>query len=1050
MGGRMKFAGEIWDAALTSGYFTLRLVTPVISMNTSITDSCFLSFKPRLRAWSAFFWVVLSLVTFALLPGLRAAQTVGVTKTCMQGQPATVSGTGTFTISTAQTIEWTASYSFGSPCNGNDFYLHTNPGNLTEIALTTSGGLGGTHFLNPGTYSISINYNGMGGGSYSVTFDRTATIGLSPSSHNFGEELENDSSSDKTISVTKTGDLDVKNITASLEGADASFFSLSSLPSANDSAPASFKVTFNAGTISGSATQVVRNAVVRVEGVSDPTGTTVPDVLLNVIGTTVKRVPDIQFQGTNPAAVTANHVAGETKAFTARIKNAGTESLTFTAPITLVNDSPGGAFALSGVPSIAALAAGATRDIALTFTPPPTASQDQVFAGHLVVGSNDPDEPVLLCNFTATAHEPRPKIRIEPQALLLDYREVEVGFSYDLGVIVHNDGDAPLVFNITEVDPADPDRPQWTNLETQTGVTVAPGASSIHKQTFTPTVVGGPYSISLTVVGTNHATLPPPATVLLTGKCIPPIPINSVLVLDRSGSMADSAGPFSKMTALGNAASIWTSLLRLETPANPGLGDAMGLVKYNHTNQEYKPLQLLTTAHRDDILNNLDGAALSDLARLKPDDATGIGGGMQRGADMLKNNLLEAAGTPERKHVLVVMTDGKENRTPLIGDVLPTITAADSRLKIYSLGLGDDLEIAKLQSITNQSPAHGFHQVSGDLVGAQRFDLNTFYFKIFVDSIDWQLVVDPTFAVNLGSTAAQLVDTADVCSSDLSAIFLIMDEPGLRPYYDLHLVDPNNNVIVVGASVGGVPVQVSERDNYRIIKVIFPDLAFASSYVGEWKLMVVPNGKWKPRTPGAASTHNNPPPGGNDPLFNGYNGLVPIGFGAAVASNYRLNASAIASPNYQPGATVTLTADLSDRGWPSVTGTVTVDATKPDGSSVSGIVLYDDGTHGDVAASDGTWTAKFGQTSQQGSYKFFFNAIGKNDRGELAPRQATRYVSLTPPPRDPPGRHDDGRPGGGGDGRGDGCIPCPLLRWLWAIVIGLLLLILIVLLRRRP
>ena len=1013
-------------------------------MNTSITESCLLPPKLRLRALSAFFWVVLSLLVFALPPSARAAQTISVTKTCMNEQPATVSGTATFTISTPQVIEWSATYTFGSPCNGNDFYLHTDPSNLDDIALTTSGGLGGTHFLNPGTYHISINFFGMGGGTYSVTFDRTATLGLSPSSHNFGQELENDSSSDKVISVTKTGDLDVTNITAAVEGADASFFSLSSLPPANDDAPTTFEVTFNAGTISGSAAQVARSAVVRVKGVSDPAGTPVPDVLLTVQGTTVKRVPDIVYQGTTPATIRANHVAGETKAFTARIKNTGTEALTFTAPIALVNDSAGAAFALSGVPAVSSLAAGATRDIALTFTPPATASQDQVFAGHLVVSSNDPDEPVLLCNFTGTAHEPRPIIRIEPQNLILDYREVEVGFSYDLGVIVHNDGDAPLIFDITEVDPADPDRPQWTNLETQSGVTVAPGGSSIHKQTFTPTVVGGPYSISLTVAGTNHPTLPPPATVLLTGSCIPPIPLNSVLILDRSGSMADSAGPFSKMTALGNAASIWTSLLRLETPGNPGFGDAMGLVKYNQAHQEYKPLQLLTAAHRDDILNNLGGAALTDSARLLPDGQTGIGGGMQRGADMLRTNLLEAAGTPERKHVMVVMTDGIETAsiTPNILDVLPGISAADARLKIYSLGLGDQLDLGKLQSITNQSPEHGFHQVTGDLVGAQRFDLNTFYFKIFVDSIDWQLVVDPTFAVNLGSTAAQLVDTAEVCSSDLSAIFLIMDEPGLRPYYDLHLIDPNNNVIVVGASVGGVPVQVSERDNYRIVKVIFPDLAFASSYVGEWKLMLVPNGKWKPRTPGAAHTHNNPPAGGNDPLFNGYNGLVPIGFGAAVASNYRLNASATASP-YEPGSTVMLKADLSDRGWPSVTGTVTVDATKPDGSSVTGIVLYDDGTHGDVAAGDGTWTAAFGQTAQSGSYRFFFNAMGRNDRGELAPRQATRYVSLTHPPRDNP------NDGGGRDG--DGCIPCPLLKWLWRIVIALLVLIvLLLLLRRRP
>jgi hypothetical protein len=968
----------------------------------------------------------------------------------MVNNPATISGTSTFTIATAQTIAWSATYTFASPCNGNDFYLHTNPANLTAIPLTTNGDLSGTQFLNPGTYTISINYLGMGGGTYGIEYDRTATIGLSPSSHDFGHELENDSSADKTITVTKTGDLNVNGITATLEGADAAFFSLSSLPPSNDDAPATFKVRFDAGTISGSATQVVRNAIVRVKGFSNPTGTTVPDALLTVQGTTDKRVPDVKYLGTVPADVTANHVAGETKAFSARIKNSGTLPLTFTAPITLVNDNPDNVFALSGVPAVTPLGVNATRDIALTFTPPATATQDQVFNGHLVVNTNDPDEPVLICNFSAKAHEPRPIIRVEltgsGSGNVLNYRDVELGFSYALGIIVHNDGDAPLVFDITEADPADPDRIHWTGgISAPTGVTVAPGASSDQIQTFTPTAVGVGFSLTLRVAGTNHPSLPPPTDVILIGNGLAPVPLNSVLVLDRSGSMADSAGPVSKMSALLNAASIWTSLLRTETGNN--LGDGMGLVKYNNTNQDYAPLQLLTAAHKTSLLTALDPAAGADPARLQPVEATGIGGGMQRGADMLRNNLLQAAGTPNRKHVLVVMTDGKENRAPDIASVLPGITGADPDLRIYSLGLGDDLELAKLQAITNRDPDKGFHQVSGDLTGTQRYDLNTFYFKIFIDSTDWQLVVDPTYAVSLATPGAQIVSKAKVCSSDLSAIFLIMDEPALRPYYDLYLVDPNNQVMATGANVGGVPVQITERDNYRILKVVFPDLSLASSYVGEWKLMIVPNGKWKPRTPGAA-THANVPPGGSDPVFNGYNGLAPVGFGAAVGSNYRLEVTATAAPNYEPGATITLTASLSDRHWPSVTGTVTVEATKPDGSTVNGITLYDDGTHGDVAAADGTWTAKFAQTGQQGSYKFFYNAIGQNDRGELAPRQATRYVSLTPPSRGDPNNPD--RPGGVGPGDRESCIPCPLLRWLWAIVILLLLAIIALIRRVRP
>jgi hypothetical protein len=691
------------------------------------------------------------------------------------------------------------------------------------------------------------------------------------------------------------------------------------------------------------------------------------------------------------------------------------------APVDLVNDSPGGVFTVVTAASTAPLGAGQTRAERVRFAPPTTATQDQGFNGHIDIHSNDPDEPLKQCAFSATAHEPRPIIRVEPPTHILNYHDVEIGYTFDLGIIVHNDGDAPLVFDVTEANTADPDKPQWASLSTPLGTTIpVGGAPSILVQSFKPQIVGGPYDLTLRVTGTNHPSLPPPIDVTLIGSGTAPIPVNSVLVLDRSGSMADSAGPTNKIGALRVAAQMWADLLRPDTGS--GLGDAMGVVKYNDTNQEYVPLKLIDTAHRATVNTALEPAAITDAGRLQPNDGTGIGGGMQRGADMLRTVLLEPPGSTVRKHVMVVMTDGIQNKDPHVDVVLPGIIGADSRLRIYSLGLGDDLDLPTLQSITNR--ANGFHQVSGDLSGTQRFDLQTFYFKILVDTLDWQMVVDPTYAVNLATTNPQVVSIAHVCSSDIAAMFVVMDEPGLRGYYDLQLLDPTGGVMALGASVGGVPVQVIERENYRIFKVVFPDLALATSYVGDWKLILVPNGKW---TPPNRDVQTHVPPKSGDPVFTGYNGLAPIGFGAAVGSNYRLEVG-VSPTNYEPNAQVTMTASLSDRQWPSVTGSVTVDVTKPLGSTVAGITLYDDGTHGDAVAHDGTWTNVFGQTAETGSYKFFFNAIGYNDRGELAPRQATRYVSLVPP--DQPNPPD--RP----------CLSCWLVDLLYLLTLLLLFAIL--------
>lgn len=987
------------------------------------------------RACTLALTLLLALLT---APDAYAGTTVTASKQCVGGTPGNFIE-ASFSISTPQIVQWVATVNPGTGlCSGDAFYLSTVDSSHADILLTDSGSGSGTQFLGPGTYHISIHTLNMGPGSYSITFDRTATLGVSPTNHTFPSELEGDSSTGseiKTFNVTKTGDLDLSGITATVVSG-APFFEITAAPAGTS--PTSFKVRYNAGAISGSASSQVHTGTIRLKATSVPAGTTVPDVIITLSGTTIKRVPDIDCAGTNPGVIRANHVASQTVDFDVRFKNNGSDDLAFTAPVELFNDSPGAVFSIVTPAATTPLPAGAVRAERIRFAPPATASQDQVFAGHIVIHSNDPDEPAKQCSFSATAHEPRPIIRVEPAAHTLNYHDVELGFAYDQAIFVHNDGDAPLIFDVTRVDPADADRPQWSLNDTPTGITIPPGGPpSVLIQRFEPQIIGGPFSISLSVRGTNHPSLPPATVVTLVGSGAAPIPVNSVLVLDRSGSMDDSAGPTSKMGALRVAAQMWADLLRPDTGS--GLGDAMGLVKYNENNQEYAPLHLMDTAHQGAINSAVDLGAIGDPARLKPDGFTGIGGAMQRGADMLRTVPLEPAGSETRKHVMVVMTDGIENRSPFINDVLSGITGADNRLRIYSLGLGDSLDLPRLQSITNRSPDKGFHQVAGDLTGTQRFDLQTFYFKILVDSLDWQMVVDPTYVVNLATTDSQVVSVAHVCSSDRAAIFVVMDEPDLRGFYDLQLLDPGSHLMTVGASVGGVPVQVIERENYRILKVVFPDLGLASSYVGDWTLLLTPNGKWKPRRAPATQA------GASDPVFTGVNGLAPIGFGAAVGSNYRLDV-AVSPTAYEPNATVTMTASLSDRQWPSVTGDVRVDVTRPSGSTVAGIQLFDDGTHGDAAAGDGAWTNRFNQTAEAGSYKFFFSAVGKNDRGELAPRQATRYVSLVPPGRDPPST------GGGDDKHPDEpCIPCRLQWWLWGLMLTLLIIAIILLIRlRRP
>jgi len=614
-------------------------------------------------------------------------------------------------------------------------------------------------------------------------------------------------------------------------------------------------------------------------------------------------------------------------------------------------------------------------------------------------------DDLMLTNDNFPYGLPMPLLRVADTTL--DYREVELGFAFTKAIILYNDGNADLDVSVAITTPSG----QWTENETTATVTISPfDPPMILRQVFEPTALG---THSMQMMVTSNDPVTPTQPITLTGIGRDPIPVDTVLVLDRSGSMKDPAGDRIKIEALRDAAMLYTDLLREDT-GGTGDGDKLGFWKYNHQNSEYMALEFITDAKKNAIeASELSDSALTDSGRLKPTGNTGIGGAMQNAATAIGGPL---AG---RKQVLVVMTDGIENEPPYIVSVINPIESANPNLQMYSVGLGFNIEPGKLQSITNMGN-EGYHQVAGSLSGENLFDLETFYFKIFANATGMDLVVDPTHVVNLLNPNPIIIDSARIISSDRSANFLVLDDPVLRALYDLEFVSPTGQVIVPGVTIGGIPIHEASRHTYKIYRIVFPDIAQAGSYVGDWLLRLTPNGKWSREYVKRALAESDI---NHSSYIDPYQGLVPIGFAAAVSSNYKLSVVVSAS-NYLPSAEVKLEGSLSDRGWPAVQGQVSVTVTTPKNTTYMK-ALYDDGTHGDVTASDGTWSNRFVQTSVPGVYKFLFQSVGHNARGELAPREATRYVTLKRPESTP---EDDDR-----------CIPCWLLRLLLLLALVLLI-----------
>jgi hypothetical protein len=585
-----------------------------------------------------------------------------------------------------------------------------------------------------------------------------------------------------------------------------------------------------------------------------------------------------------------------------------------------------------------------------------------------------------------------PVMRIEQTTL--DYGQVELGFSFIKAIVIHNDGSAPLTVSVSDASPASPDLAQWPSRNTASSVSVASLGSLVLQEKFVPLALGS-FQASMTVTSDDPAQ--PSATVLMKGSGISPIPIDSTLVLDRSGSMNETAGLRRKIDALGAAVDLYANLLR---PNTGGTGDKIGLVKYNQTPEVYVPFDF-ADINLPQINTKTDAAALADPNGLLPQGSTGIGGGMQSGASQLP---LPASSA--RKHVMVVLTDGIENTDPRIDTVLPTIHSNDPALRIYSIGLGSDINPSKLQEITNVT--NGYHQVSDDLSGPSLFDLETFYFKIFANATDSQIALDPTRPVTVTGTNTVIVDRARITSSDHRATFLVLDLPSQEKTYDLQLLDPNGNVIGPGSSVGGVPVQIARRNTFTIYKVAFPSTLAPAAYVGDWVLRL------QPKAPPVIGVLNSPRlvnasfraesgspadaaeamPGPIPPAT-----VVQIGFAAAVGSDYRLDLR-LPSASYLPGSIVTISASMTEAGWPSQNGRLIATITMPDHSSIT-TALYDDGTHGDAVAGDGNWTGQFGSLAQCGTYRVFVRALGHNSHSELVIRESTRYISLTSPACEP-------------------------------------------------
>jgi len=372
-------------------------------------------------------------------------------------------------------------------------------------------------------------------------------------------------------------------------------------------------------------------------------------------------------------------------------------------------------------------------------------------------------------------------------------------------------------------------------------------------------------------------------------------------------------------------------------------------------------------------------------------DMTSIGGGLQRAQEQLSTR-----GNANHPWAIVLLSDGLENRTPYVIDVLPTIKA--SKTVVHTIGLGSDADEALMLDIASQTG------------GTYNFaptpeELSRVYNTIAGTVADRQTLLAITGIAQQGVT-----DQIDVVvDSTISEATFSISWSDSNSTLDLELRKPNGDIIDPTVAASDPNLEYVAGSTYRYYRIKKPALA-----VGVWQMQV---------TGGLISTSQEE---GYTTLTSGEPYVARVTAQTSLTMRFYLDRD-----SYLTTEPIKLIATLSD-DQPILDATVTVSIQPPsqaayairssqwvetNGDTIpdpakaaeiqarftqrtTSVTLYDDGLHDDGEADDGVYANAFGGTFDPGTYTFYASASGTSNIGEAFTRQSdiATYIAPNPSP----------------------------------------------------
>lgn len=462
------------------------------------------------------------------------------------------------------------------------------------------------------------------------------------------------------------------------------------------------------------------------------------------------------------------------------------------------------------------------------------------------------------------------------------------------------------------------------------------------------------------------------------GSYIPRNDTDNVLILDRSGSMADAG----KLEAAQAAARLYVDSWRS--------GDQVGLVSFNASTLVELTLRAWTNTSRNQ--------AISEINSLTATGGTAIGDALRTGWNEVINR-----GDSGHDQAMILLSDGLETAgSEDFEDLINELADDGGAPAVHTVAVGPDADRLLMQRLASRTggtyqavavPADTALAAAGTS-GNLSLDLSARYRAIATEVDGQEQFYSQIGPINSPNTFEDRLNIPVEGSVPEMVLSLSLDDDtGIRNIIQLR--DPAGN------PVEATLIYTEDSIDHYVWQISNPTS-------GNWQLYIAFILLTQQQDEAA-------PQQTNESVLPDY--LVQ----ASLRSDLNMDVF-LATPvdERDPGVPMRIIAGLTDTA-PVTGATVRAAVTDPNGA-VRQVTLFDDGNHDDGAANDGLYGGSYYQTGTPGSYSVLVTASGNGNSGAAFAREQLLafFISgvegsrndppFNEPTRTPPDRDSDGLP----------------------------------------